>query len=88
MWALIFYTRSSLIGQIKAETLRTWLVNDDAPSTAPADWLRLLAVLGSGEFDWLFTGYYIPFSVIGLFRFGIYVSIVPAGGSNRMERVK
>ena len=52
-----------------------------------ADWLRLLAVLGNGEFDWLSTGYYIPLTAIGLFRFGIYASNVPTGGSHRRKGV-
>ena len=71
MEALTFYTRSSLSlakvdDQIQAESWRDWSMRTHL-LVKHADWLRLLAVLGSGELDWFSTGYYIPFSAIGYF---------------------
>ena len=53
--------------QIKAEAWRDWSMMTRF-LVVHADWLRLLAVMGSEEFDWFSTGYYNPFSEIGCFN--------------------
>ena len=73
MWALILIhlalSLANVDDQIQAEIRRDWsmMTNLLIPH---ADWLRLLAVLGSMIFDWLSTVYYIPLTAIGWFRFG------------------
>ena len=74
MWALTFYPPSSLIGQyvhdqIQAEIRRDWSMMTHL-LIPHADWLRLLAVLGSRILDWLSAVYCIPLTAIGWFRFG------------------
>ena len=50
-------------------------------------WLRLLEVIGSGELDWLSTGYCIPFSAIGWLWLGKSASILATDGTCGQKRV-